>query len=238
MAEQGVPNEEAKTTQKRFYRIPSNKMIGGVCAGISNYFGIDVNLIRIVWVVSVLLDVFSIFLYVLAWIIIPEDRGQLPAKQTPPEAKHNTNLVWGAILIVVGILFLGHGWDFHFGRFGLYDMFRIVDFDFGVLIALGLIAIGVYYLLEMRKSSESAENTSKGEKAMEKKLTRSKSEKMIAGVCGGLAEYFNVDPSFVRIGFAIAAFIHFLGVIVYIVMAVVVPESNGPVVESKTPNKS
>lgn len=58
---------------------------------------------------------------------------------------------------------------------------------------------------------------------MEKRLTRK--NKMLLGVCGGLADYFNMDASVVRL---IAVALIFLGVgspiLVYLVMAIVVPE--------------
>lgn len=58
-----------------------------------------------------------------------------------------------------------------------------------------------------------------------KKLRRSRSEKMIAGVCGGLAEYFDLDPSLVRIGYALLTlFTAFAGVLVYIIMWIIVPQ--------------
>ena len=61
---------------------------------------------------------------------------------------------------------------------------------------------------------------------MDKKLTRSVNDKMIGGVCGGIAQYFNMDPSLVRIGFAMLTLIGggFIGIIAYIVMLIVVPE--------------
>ena len=59
---------------------------------------------------------------------------------------------------------------------------------------------------------------------MPKKLYRSKSNKMIAGVCGGVAEYFNIDPTVVRVIWAIASIFAFAGVIAYIVCALIVPE--------------
>jgi phage shock protein PspC (stress-responsive transcriptional regulator) len=46
---------------------------------------------------------------------------------------------------------------------------------------------------------------------------------MIAGVCGGLGHYFGVDPTFVRLLFVFLAFYHFLGVWVYLVMAILLP---------------
>ena len=56
-----------------------------------------------------------------------------------------------------------------------------------------------------------------------KKLYRSKSETMISGVCGGLGQYFGIDPTIVRILFVFLAFYHFLGVWVYLVMAILLP---------------
>lgn len=59
---------------------------------------------------------------------------------------------------------------------------------------------------------------------MEKKLYRSQSERMIGGVCGGIAEYFNIDPTFVRLAFVILAFAGGPGILIYIAMLLLVPE--------------
>jgi len=69
---------------------------------------------------------------------------------------------------------------------------------------------------------------------MERKLYRSRSDRMIAGVCGGIAEYFEIDPTFVRLLAALAAIVSFGAIaIAYVIMAIVVPES--PEVASVTP---
>jgi phage shock protein C len=58
-----------------------------------------------------------------------------------------------------------------------------------------------------------------------KKLTRSTSNRMIAGVCAGLAEYLGIDPTIVRLLAVLAFFTGFGGIaLVYLVMALVVPE--------------
>ena len=58
-----------------------------------------------------------------------------------------------------------------------------------------------------------------------KALTRSKSNRMIAGVCAGLADYLNVDPTVIRLLFVLGFFaIHGGLVIAYIIMAIVIPE--------------
>lgn len=58
-----------------------------------------------------------------------------------------------------------------------------------------------------------------------KKLTRSRSDRMLAGVCGGLANYFGLDPSLVRIGYSVLTFFTaFAGIPVYLIMWLIVPE--------------
>ena len=56
-----------------------------------------------------------------------------------------------------------------------------------------------------------------------KKLYRSESEKMIAGVAGGLGEYFEVDPTIVRIIFLILVAFYGLGAFIYVAMWLIVP---------------
>lgn len=57
---------------------------------------------------------------------------------------------------------------------------------------------------------------------MKKKLTRSKDQK-IGGVCAGLAEYFDLDPTLVRVGYALAAFFYGFGFVLYIILWFVMP---------------
>ena len=61
---------------------------------------------------------------------------------------------------------------------------------------------------------------------MDKKLYRSSSNKMIAGVCGGLGEYFNMDPTIIRIIAVFASIFTAImgGIIAYIIMAIIIPE--------------
>ncbi|OLS03289.1 PspC domain-containing protein [Tissierella creatinophila] len=60
---------------------------------------------------------------------------------------------------------------------------------------------------------------------MEKKLYKSKKNKMIAGVCGGIGEYFNIDPTLIRLAWAILSILtaFFGGIILYIVAAIIIP---------------
>lgn len=60
---------------------------------------------------------------------------------------------------------------------------------------------------------------------MEKKLYRSESNKMIAGVCGGIGEYFDIDPTLVRLGWAVLTVFTaiFGGIFLYIMATIIVP---------------
>lgn len=58
---------------------------------------------------------------------------------------------------------------------------------------------------------------------MQKKLYRSKKEKMVAGVAGGLGQYFDVDPVLIRVLFVITVFMSGTGVIAYILLWIITP---------------
>lgn len=59
-----------------------------------------------------------------------------------------------------------------------------------------------------------------------KKLTRSTSDRKIAGVCGGLSQYLNIDPTVVRILFLIALICGTLGFWAYLIIWICAPEDN------------
>lgn len=59
----------------------------------------------------------------------------------------------------------------------------------------------------------------------EKKLMRSTTDKMVAGVCGGLAEYFDIDATLVRALFVIVTLLGGSGLLIYIILWLVMPEA-------------
>lgn len=86
-----------------------------------------------------------------------------------------------------------------------------------------------------------------------KKLYRSTSDRMVAGICGGLGEYFGIDSTLVRLIFVIGSFVSFSALFwIYIIMLIVVPEEPvasqaivdapgtppEPVVEEPTPEEA
>jgi phage shock protein PspC (stress-responsive transcriptional regulator) len=69
--------------KRHLYRPSEGRKIGGVCAGMAIYFGEDVMLVRLIWVLALLLTIpIALILYIVAWIVIPEEPLRLPATTT------------------------------------------------------------------------------------------------------------------------------------------------------------
>ena len=66
---------------------------------------------------------------------------------------------------------------------------------------------------------------------MEKKLYRSRTEKKLCGVCGGVAKYFNMDPTIVRVLTVLLTLFVGGGLLAYIVCALIMPEEPENIVE-------
>ncbi len=58
---------------------------------------------------------------------------------------------------------------------------------------------------------------------MEKRLQRSRTEKMLGGVCGGLAAYFGIDPTLVRVLWVAMTLVVGIGILLYIILWLVMP---------------
>jgi phage shock protein PspC (stress-responsive transcriptional regulator) len=75
--------------------------------------------------------------------------------------------------------------------------------------------------------AENEKEPTKQDDRSPRRLLRSSKDRMFWGVAGGLGEYLRLDPTLVRLGFAVATFFGGLGLIAYLVMAVVVPQDDG-----------
>ena len=64
---------------------------------------------------------------------------------------------------------------------------------------------------------------------MEKRLYRSRTDRVLWGVCGGLAKYFDIDPTIVRVIAVLLIFADGLGILAYIIMAIIVPREGSKV---------
>lgn len=113
---------------EKLYRSKKNKVLAGVCGGLAEYFNVDATLIRLAWVLAVFFGGSGLVLYILAIVIIPEEKivpekntaaaapaeGDLTeieqSKETEPAAGKDTETkrrqIFGIILIGLGAYFL------------------------------------------------------------------------------------------------------------------------------------
>lgn len=59
---------------------------------------------------------------------------------------------------------------------------------------------------------------------MKKRLHKSRDNRMIAGICGGLGEYFDIDPTVIRLGWVLFCALGGSGFVAYIIAAIIIPE--------------
>ena len=57
-----------------------------------------------------------------------------------------------------------------------------------------------------------------------KRLHKSRDNKMIAGICGGVGEYFDIDPTLIRLGWVLFCAMGGSGIVAYIIAALIIPE--------------
>ncbi len=100
---------------RKFERDPMNKVLGGVCSGLADYFNLDVALVRVFFVIAMLFASFGFWLYIILWIITPErnvgsDYVKQPVNDTNTSAdekkKRLTSITSGVMVIFIGLIFL------------------------------------------------------------------------------------------------------------------------------------
>ena len=78
-------------TQKRLYRVNENKVILGVCSGISEYTGTDVGVVRIITVLVALFTGIPILLYLIIGLVLPIKEVEIERAETVEEDEYSYN---------------------------------------------------------------------------------------------------------------------------------------------------
>ena len=205
-------------------------MIDGVCGGLAEYFDVDPTIIRTLMVLSTLLGGAGFILYILGMILMPvnpEHAGVTPVAPSP-SAHSDRQRFWAVFLILLGafILITNLGW---------FAAFRWWHMSWGMVFPVILIAIGVAFIVMQSKRhtmegfvagvAPGSPDTAAQQQSVRKELRRSLSDRKLFGVCGGIAAYFAIDPTIVRILF-ICLVIASLGwgLLLYIILSIVMPE--------------
>ena len=215
-------------TSRRLYKSRRNKVIDGICGGIAEYFDVDPTIVRILWILITLMGGSGFILYIIAMIIMPANPEHVALPQSSSGRANGTDRrrFFGIMLVLVGafILFMNVGWIAGFGWW---------SFSHKIMLPLLLILLGgllVYIHTTKRNESQNqtgsvaTENMSPQSQPV-KELHRSKSNRKLFGVCGGLAKYFDVDATLVRFIFVALIFMSFgWGLLIYIILGIVMPE--------------
>ncbi len=68
----GTPGAAAAPPVKRLMRSSRDKKIGGVCAGLAEYFDLDATIVRVVWLLAIFFAGTGLFVYLILWIVLPQ----------------------------------------------------------------------------------------------------------------------------------------------------------------------
>jgi phage shock protein C len=126
---------------QRLYRSSSNKMLAGVCGGLGRYFSVDATIVRLVFLLLLFLGGSGFLLYLILWIIVPEEQqaGAAPqeviqanTQDLAQSAARNGPLIFAALLIFLGVWFL---------------LQNLLHIDLGQLWPVILIVIGLALLI-------------------------------------------------------------------------------------------
>jgi phage shock protein PspC (stress-responsive transcriptional regulator) len=210
-----VPAE--KNLTKKLYRSKTNRYIGGVSGGLGEYFQVDANIFRILFIIFSFAGGIGIILYIAAFLLVPENPEYSIMEYQ--KKNHNSTFLIAIILIVLGSLLL-------MKEFGLFNYFYIWKLPWASIWALFLIVIGVFIILAGRNGKVSSDKLdSIPILSGLNKIYRSRNNRLIAGVCGGIGEYFNTDPTIIRLLWILASFASIgLGIVIYVILIFVFPE--------------
>ena len=135
------------TTQKKLTRSMSNRKIAGICGGLGEYFNVDPLVFRIIFLVLLFGGGSGFLLYLILWIVMPEDRINMPYETIQePEIeevnckstnknfmKKDKGIFWGLLLVAFGLLWLGRSFGlFHFSWYNVCKLWPLLIIWLGI----------------------------------------------------------------------------------------------------------
>ncbi len=218
--------------RKRLYRSRTHRVIAGVCGGIGEYLNADPTLIRLGWIVLTLLGGSGIVIYVIAYFVIPLKPITAGDTNQPVQQDFTAGRVFGILFVLLGAAIL-------LDNLEIISFHRWWHLSWEFAFPAFLILAGLYFLARRKKpgltssepqpESETVHQTpvDAGKKPSgSKTLHRSRTDKKILGICAGLAEYFDLDPTILRVAFVL--FIIFsggIGIFLYFLLYLIIPEA-------------
>lgn len=213
--------------RRMIYRHPTDHSLGGVCAGVADFLNVDPVIVRGLWVVATFMSSGAgLFVYLLLWLLLPV--GMQATGQMRPAAIQFNRM--GGSRLATALLILGGLWLL--SNLGILPALAGVAGGFLRIFFWPLLLIGIGYML--LKGRDNALRMHFGDMRTEGATAtvraripfrRSRSDRMVLGVCGGLSDKLNLDANLIRLGWAVLTLASLgLGVFVYLGMALLVPE--------------
>lgn len=217
MVENNQITQENSST-KRLYRSRENRIIGGVCGGIAEYFDVDPLMVRIVWILITFFWGIGLWTYLIGLIIIPQN----PTQETPVTRdrtkKQDKAMLWGSLLIIIGSILILRQLEFFY-------YIRLWDIPWQIIWASFLIIFGIFLIYNRRSDDEKYADADSKHEMGHKQFYRVSDNKMISGVCSGLAVYFDVDVTIVRLAWVMLTLASVgIGILAYLIIVIVFPE--------------
>jgi phage shock protein PspC (stress-responsive transcriptional regulator) len=197
---------------KKINRSREDRIISGVCGGFAEYFNIDSTIVRLIWIFITIFGGIGILAYIFSIILIPESDKKEIKLDKKDDDKDEKLVLWGVVIIVVGILlFFRHG---HLVG-ALWHTFTANWLN--IIFAMILIGIGIYIMVNRNNDRDKLTN-----KINTSNLHLSEHDKKLAGVCGGLAESFEIDSTIIRLLWILGTLISAgIGIVLYIICMLV-----------------
>jgi phage shock protein PspC (stress-responsive transcriptional regulator) len=205
---------------KKLRRSRNERVLFGVCGGLGRYLGVDPDLVRVGWILLIAAGGVGILPYLAAIFLVEE--GTEDPEPGRDRLAPNLGLLLIAVSALVFLRVLGVEADWGFAFWG-----------WKFLVPLLLLFGGILMVWPGTRTALGF--------ASEHRVLRATSDRVLAGVCGGMAAAAGVDPNVVRIAFVLAGVLTSgLAGVVYILLIVVLPEepvtaAPGPVAPGQGP---
>ena len=224
---------EAKADVKRLFKSRRDRIFDGVCGGVAEYLGVPSAAVRIAWVLLLFVNGLGVVLYIASMILTPVN----PAHKSLPRTdrkKPSYELLGGLLLLFIGFCILvnwaSDWWGWGFPGLMPHGWWHPIPGRFffpGILILAGAALI----VKAGKNGPEKAGGTVPGATRKTagqagRVLTRSESEKIIGGVCGGIGRHAGLDPTMVRLLYAFVTAVTGLwfGVVLYAALWIILPQ--------------
>lgn len=236
---------QSATLTNTLYRHPTDKMIGGVCGGLANYFNWDPALVRIVWLVATIATGGGgLLAYLVLWGLLPVGTVQT-GQQRPAAFALNERNIGRVAMVLIG---LGGLWLL--ANVGILPgLLRFFWWTVNIFFWPALL-IGIGYLLlrgtgntdlradlnNLKSRFQSSTNGVKMPNSDSLKsslnqardrlpLRRSTSDRLFLGVCGGIGKRLGVDANLVRLLWAAFSVMSIgMGIFLYVALGLLLPE--------------